>query len=170
MVSRTDERIKQNPNIIFWTDNGRPRYKRYADEYEGRKVNNLWNDIKLLSSNSKEHLGYPTQKPEHLLERIINQSSNENDLIADFFCGSGTTLAVAEKLNRRWIGCDLGKFAIHTARKRLIQVQRENKLSGKNYRAFEVLNWKISENFSLKIIYLTKDKLKMNKVRNIIIN
>ena len=135
-----DERIKQNPNIIFWTDNGRPRYKRYADEYEGRKVNNLWNDIKLLSSNSKEHLGYPTQKPEHLLERIINQSSNENDLIADFFCGSGTTLAVAEKLNRRWIGCDLGKFAIHTARKRLIQVQRENKLSGKNYRAFEVLN------------------------------
>lgn len=135
-----DERIKQNPNIIFWTDNDRPRYKRYADEYEGRKINNLWNDIKLLSSNSKEHLGYPTQKPEHLLERIINQSSNENDLIADFFCGSGTTLAVAEKLNRRWIGCDLGKFAIHTARKRLIQVQRANKISGKNYRAFEVLN------------------------------
>ena len=94
-----------------------------------------------------------------MLERIINQSSNENDLIADFFCGSGTTLAVAEKLNRRWIGCDLGKFAIHTARKRLIQVQRENKLSGKNYRAFEVLNLgKYQENFSLKIIYLTRDK------------
>ena len=135
-----DERIKENPHIIFWTNNGRPRYKRYVDEYEGRKINNLWNDIKLLSSNSKEHVGYPTQKPEHLLERIIRQSSNENDLIADFFCGSGTTLVVAEKLNRRWIGCDLGKFAIHTSRKRLIQVQRENKIAGKNYRAFEVLN------------------------------
>ena len=135
-----DERLKINPNLILFTKNGKPRYKIYADEYKGRKINNLWNDINLISSTSKEHVGYPTQKPEHLLERIIKQSSNENDLIADFFCGSGTTLAVAEKLNRKWIGCDLGKFAIHTARKRLIEVQRENKLLGKNYRAFEVLN------------------------------
>tara|TARA_B100000963_G_scaffold361437_1_gene396870 strand:- start:2569 stop:4782 length:2214 start_codon:yes stop_codon:yes gene_type:complete len=135
-----DERIKENPHIIFWTEKGRPRYKRYADEYEGRKINNLWNDIKLLSSNSSEHLGYPTQKPEDLLERIILQSSNEGDLIADFFCGSGTTLAVAEKLNRKWIGSDLGKFAIHTSRKRLINIQRNKKNDGKDFRAFEVLN------------------------------
>ncbi len=83
---------------------------------------------------------YPTQKPEKLLERIILSSSNQGDIVADFFCGSGTTLAVAEKLGRKWIGADLGKFAIHTARKRMITVQRGLKESGKNYRAFEILN------------------------------
>ena len=82
----------------------------------------------------------PTQKPEKLLERIIKASSNEGDLVADFFCGSGTTAAVAEKLGRKWIVSDLGKFAIHTTRKRLIDVQRELKAAGKGYRAFEVLN------------------------------
>ena len=70
---------------------------------------------------------YPTQKPEALLERIINASSNEGDLVADFFCGSGTTAAVAEKLGRKWIASDLGKFAIHTTRKRMIGVQRQLK-------------------------------------------
>jgi SAM-dependent methyltransferase len=79
-------------------------------------------------------------KPEALLERIIKASSNEGDLIADFFCGSGTTAAVAEKLGRKWIATDLGKFAIHTTRKRLIGVQRELKAAGQNYRAFEILN------------------------------
>ncbi|MCZ0932519.1 MAG: site-specific DNA-methyltransferase, partial [Oligoflexia bacterium] len=83
---------------------------------------------------------YPTQKPSALLERIIKASSNEGDLVADFFCGSGTTCAVAEKLDRKWIGSDLGKFAIHTTRKRMIGVQREMKQSGKDYRAFEILN------------------------------
>jgi hypothetical protein len=87
-----------------------------------------------------ERLGYPTQKPEALLERIIKASSNEGDLVADFFCGSGTTAAVAEKLGRKWIATDLGKFAIHTTRKRMIQVQRQLKKDGKNYRAFEILN------------------------------
>jgi site-specific DNA-methyltransferase (adenine-specific)/adenine-specific DNA-methyltransferase len=84
--------------------------------------------------------GYVTQKPVKLLERIIKASSNEGDLVADFFCGSGTTAAVAEKLGRKWIATDLGKFGIHTTRKRLIQVQRELKASGKPFRAFEVLN------------------------------
>lgn len=83
---------------------------------------------------------YPTQKPEALLERIIKASSNEGDLIADFFTGSGTTAAVAEKLGRKWIATDLGKFAIHTTRKRLIGVQRELKAADKPFRAFEVLN------------------------------
>jgi adenine-specific DNA methylase len=85
-------------------------------------------------------VGYPTQKPEALLERIIKASSNEGDLVADFFCGSGTTLAVAEKLGRKWIGSDLGKFSIHTTRKRMIGVQRAMKASGKDFRAFEILN------------------------------
>lgn len=84
--------------------------------------------------------GYPTEKPVALLERIIKASSNEGDLVADFFCGSGTTAAVAERLNRKWITTDLGRFSIHTARKRLIGVQRELQTSGKDFRAFELLN------------------------------
>ncbi len=85
-------------------------------------------------------IDYPTQKPESLIERIINASTSEGDLVADFFCGSGTTLAVAEKLGRKWIGSDLGKFSIHTSRKRMIGVQRQKKTDGKDYRAFEILN------------------------------
>ncbi len=83
---------------------------------------------------------YPTEKSEALLERIIKASSTEGDLVADFFCGSGTTFEVAEKLGRKWIGADLGKFAIHTSRKRMISVQREMKSQGQNFRAFEILN------------------------------
>jgi len=100
--------------------------------------NSLWETGSM--SNSPERIGYPTQKPEALLERIIKASSNEGDLVADIFSGSGTALVVAEKLNRKWIGCDLGKFAIHTTRKRLIGVQRQLKAEGKDYRAFEILN------------------------------
>ncbi len=84
--------------------------------------------------------GYPTEKTLPLLERIIKVSSNEGDIVADFFVGSGTTLAVAEKLGRKWIGSDLGRFAIHTTRKRMIAVQRELKKDGKNFRPFEILN------------------------------
>lgn len=84
--------------------------------------------------------GYPTQKPEELLFKLIAASSRPGDLVADFFCGSGTTLAVAEKLGRKWIGADLGRFAIHTTRKRLIGVQRELKADGRPYRSFEILN------------------------------
>ena len=92
-----------------------------------------------MSSQASERR-YPTQKPEALLDRIIKASSNEGDLVADFFCGSGTTAAVAEKLGRKWIVSDLGKFAIHTTRKRMIGVQRELKAKGQDYRAFELLN------------------------------
>jgi DNA modification methylase len=120
--------------------NGRIQRKRYLDELEGKPVSDLWDDIGQLASQASERLDYPTQKPEALLERIIAASSNEGDIVADFFVGSGTTLAVAEKLGRKWIGSDLGKFAIHTTRKRLIGVQREMKASGKDFRAFEVLN------------------------------
>ena len=87
----------------------------------------VWTDISQINPMAQERLDYPTQKPEALLERIIKASSNEGDLVADFFCGSGTTAAVAEKLGRKWIATDLGKFAIHTTRKRLIGVQRELK-------------------------------------------
>ena len=87
-----------------------------------------------------ERVDYPTQKAELLLEKFIKASSNIGDLVADFFCGSGTTLAVAEKLGRKWIGTDLGKFGVHTTRKRMIGVQRELNKSGKGFRAFEILN------------------------------
>jgi len=96
--------------------------------------------ISIEAPSSNNRTGYPTQKPEPLLNKIIKASSNEGDLIADFFCGSGTTAAVAEKLNRKWIASDLGKFAIHTTRKRMIGVQRQLKKENKNWRAFEILN------------------------------
>lgn len=114
--------------------------KIYEDEYVGQPVQNLWTDIFVINPVANERLEYPTQKPETLIERILQMSSREGDLIADFFCGSGTTLAVAEKLGRKWIGSDLGKFGIHTSRKRMVGVQRELKKEGKNFRAFEILN------------------------------
>lgn len=119
---------------------GRIMKKVYLDELEGQPMIDLWTDIKPISAQHEERAAYPTQKPEALLERIIKTSSNEGDLVADFFCGSGTTAAVAEKLGRKWIATDLGKFAIHTTRKRMIGVQRQLKKDGKNYRAFEILN------------------------------
>ena len=127
---------------IHWPkkEGGMPRLKRFQDEVSGRAVQDMWTDIKLMHNLSIERTDYPTQKPEKLLDRIIKSSSNEGDLVADFFCGSGTTAAVAEKLGRKWIVTDLGKFGIHTTRKRLIQVQRELKSAGKTFRAFEVLN------------------------------
>ncbi|MHB1040159.1 MAG: site-specific DNA-methyltransferase [Desulfobacteria bacterium] len=120
---------------------GGQRIERYLDEVmeEGVVVDDVWN-LDKINNSAKEALGYPTQKPLILLERIIKASSNEGDLVADFFCGSGTTAAVAEKLGRKWIVSDLGKFAIHTTRKRLIGVQRQLKADGKDYRAFEILN------------------------------
>ena len=108
-------------------------------EVRGQPVDSVW-DMKGLDPKSSEKVGYPTQKPEDFLERIIKASSNEGDLVADFFCGSGTTAAVAEKMGRKWIVSDLGKFAIHTTRKRMIGVQRQLKSEGKDYRAFEILN------------------------------
>jgi len=107
---------------------------------EGTLCLDYWNDIFQLNQVDKTRTGYPTQKPEELSERIIKASSNPGDIVADFFCGSGTTLAAAEKLGRKWIGCDLGRFAVHTSRKRLIGVQRELKSDGKPYRSFEILN------------------------------
>lgn len=135
---RIDEGFKEK-RIVF-TSTGMPRLKRYFDESQGNQVSDVWTEVFDVNAVAEERLAYPTQKPEALLERIIQASSNEGDLIADFFCGSGTTAAVAEKLGRKWIVTDLGKFAIHTTRKRLIGVQRQLKAEGKNYRAFEILN------------------------------
>jgi len=134
------EKLDKEGKIYWPTNGGTPRLKYYLSESKGVYVPDLWDDINIINSMGKESFGYPTQKPEALLERIIKASSNENDIVADFFCGSGTTLAVAEKLGRKWIGSDLGKFAIHTTRKRMIGVQRQLKEEGKDFRAFEILN------------------------------
>jgi len=102
---------------------------KYYREKVGDKVlektvaDNIWDDIPGMGVVSGEWLGYPTQKPIGLLERVIKSSTDEGDLVADFFCGSGTTGAVAEKLDRRWVMSDLGRFAIHTARKRLLDAK-----------------------------------------------
>lgn len=124
--------------------------RQYLDESKGVPASTVWKDIKQIYADPRaykanqgkysEIQGYPTQKPESLIHRIIEHSSNEGDLVADFFVGSGTTLSVAEKLGRKWIGTDLGRFGVHTTRKRMIGVQRELKESGKDYRAFEILN------------------------------
>jgi len=138
--AKLEEYEKQH--LIVWPEKegGAPNLKYYLDDNEGVVLSDLWDDIGSVAANRLESENYPTQKPEALLERIIKASSNENDIVADFFCGSGTTLAVAEKLGRKWIGSDLGKFAIHTTRKRMIGVQRQLKADGKDFRAFEILN------------------------------
>jgi len=125
---------------IYWNSEGIPELKYYQDEAKGVYISDFWDDIDVINSMATEYQNYITQKPEALLERIIKASSNEGDLVADIFCGSGTTGAVAERLGRRWIMCDLGRFAIHTSRKRLIDLQRKLQAEGQPYRAFDVYN------------------------------
>jgi hypothetical protein len=119
---------------VFYTKNGVARLKQYLDEAEGMPVQTIWTDkaVQYVVSWGDEGLGFDTQKSEGLLRRIVGASSKPGDLIADFFCGSGTTLAVAEKLGRRWIGCDLGRWGIHVTRKRLLGIEE--------CKPFEVLN------------------------------
>ena len=105
-----------------------------------RQLDNVWRISMLQPADKTEYLGYSTQKPEAILERIIQASTNEGDIVADFFCGSGTTGAVAERLGRRWIMSDLGRYSIHTARKRLIDLQRRLHEGGQPYRSFDVYN------------------------------
>jgi len=106
-------------NRLHFTKAGGIRLKRYLDENRGVAAQALWDDIPPINSQAKERLGYPTQKPEALLERIIRASSNEGDVVLDPFCGCGTAVAAAQKLGRRWIGIDITQAAIRTIVKRL---------------------------------------------------
>ena len=117
----TKERMQQahDSGLIHYTSSGLARQKRYLDEMQGNPVDTIWEDIRPIQSQAKERLGYPTQKPEALLERIINASSNEGDVVLDPFCGCGTAIAVAERLNRRWIGIDITHLAISLMKSRL---------------------------------------------------
>lgn len=130
---------------VFYTKNGIPRIKRYLDESQGLPAQDIWSDIESLRSWHKEKGSYATQKPESLLGRIIKTSSNEKDLVLDCFAGSGTTAVVSEKLNRRWITCDLGRFAIHTARKRLLEVSNIKPFVVQNLGKYERQEWMRAE-------------------------
>jgi DNA modification methylase len=112
-------------NRLHWPQKGVPRLKRYLDEFEGVSLQDIWTDLRVIHNRSKERVDYPTQKPEALLERVIKASSNPGDLVLDVFAGSGTTIAVAEKLKRSWIGIDCGKLAIYTIQKRLLNLKSE---------------------------------------------
>lgn len=103
---------------------GRRKPSQTDNESPGAPLSDVW-DIGIIAPIARERLGYPTQKPEALLRRILEAATKPGDLVADFFCGSGTTLAVAEKLGRRWIGCDLGRHAIQTTRKRMLELCAE---------------------------------------------
>ncbi|MEK6630284.1 MAG: DNA methyltransferase, partial [Acidobacteriota bacterium] len=109
---------------IYWPEKegGTPRLKWFVDELEGQPIQDVWTDISPISANAAERLGYPTQKPETLLSRIISASSNEGDLVLDPFCGCGTTIAAAQKLNRQWIGIDITSLAISLIRYRLADI------------------------------------------------
>ena len=127
-----DQRLAENPDLIHWTANGRPRYKSYADAYAGAPLGNIWVDVNYLSAGDGERLGYPTQKPVALLERIIRASSNPGAIVFDPFCGCATTIEAASKLNRGWIGIDI---TIHAIRRvaRLRLHERLHLVEGKDY-------------------------------------
>lgn len=130
---------------LYYTKSGLPRLKYYLDEMPGVPVQDLWNEIKPIGSQASERLGYDTQKPEALLERIIKTSSNQGDVVLDSFVGSGTTAVVAEKLGRRWIACDLGRFAIHTTRKRLLGIEKVRPFAVQNLGKYERQAWQSAE-------------------------
>jgi len=106
-------------DLLYYTSKGTPRLKQYADELEGVSLQDLWTDIHPINSQAAERMGYPTQKPEALLERIIQCSSNPGDVVLDPFCGCGTTIAAAQKLGRGWVGIDITYLAISLIKSRL---------------------------------------------------
>lgn len=118
----TITKLIDDKRIVF-TSGKMPRLKRYLDESKGTALTDIWEDIYPINSQALENIDYPTQKPEELLDRIIKSSSKEGDIVIDCFAGSGTTLAVAEKLKRKWIGIDCGKLAIYTIQKRMFEME-----------------------------------------------
>lgn len=141
------ERMKRmhDEGLLVYSKNGIPSYKGYLDQMRGVPMQDIWTDIAPLMGSSHEWVDYPTQKPEALLERIFRASSNEGDLVLDCFVGSGTTPVVAEKLKRRWIACDLGRFATHTTRKRLLGVAGVQPFVVQNLGKYERQAWQAAE-------------------------
>lgn len=136
----TEKRWRGKKSKVEFIDGVRQVTQMTDEESEGTPLDDVW-DIPVINSQAMERVNYATQKPEALLERIIQASSNENDLVLDCFCGSGTTAAVAEKLSRRWIACDLGRFAIHTTRKRLLEIPDVKPFVVQNLGKYERQAW-----------------------------
>ena len=113
------EKLKKEGKVRFSKDAKYPEFKQYLSELKGKPMDNIWLDVNMINAAANERLGYPTQKPEALLQRIIEASSNPKDMILDPFCGCGTTLAVAKRLGRRFIGIDLSRVACDVMKKRL---------------------------------------------------
>jgi adenine specific DNA methylase Mod len=159
----TEKRLKSENRWIEPIKSGAyPSYKQYLHESKGKQAediwpdasleivgdaddDNVWEDLNLPNPMAAERTGYPTQKPEILLETIVKASSERGDLVFDCFCGSGTTAAVAEKLERRWITCDLGRFAIHTSRKRFLSIPNIRPFVVQNLGKYERQAWAGSE-------------------------
>ncbi|MCO5985340.1 restriction endonuclease [Actinoallomurus spadix] len=154
----TRDRMEQayRDGVVVQTAPGRvPRLKRYLDEQRGKPLGDVWTDIPPLNSRAAERLGYPTQKPESLLERIISISSNRGDTVLDPFCGCGTTVTVAQKLGRRWIGIDISPTAVNIMARRLKRIAgtKSPKLVGlpstveslRQLKPFEFQNWVIQQ-------------------------
>lgn len=135
----------ERQGLIRYTKFDTPTLLQYADEMLGVPLQNIWTDIPPVNPQALERVGYPTQKPEALLERILSTSSNEGDLILDCVCGSGTTAIVAERLRRRWIVSDLGRFAVHTTRKRLLSVGEVKPFIVQNLGKYERQVWQEAE-------------------------
>ncbi len=142
----SDESIKQfrRQNLIYKTSSGREYKKYYLDEARFA-IGSIWTDIVNLSKGQHEQVGYLTQKPEELLDRIIRASSQDGDIVLDCFAGSGTAAVVAEKLGRRWIACDLSRFAIHTTRKRLLEIRGVKPFIVQNLGKYERQAWQVAE-------------------------
>jgi DNA modification methylase len=117
---------------LVYTKSGMPRYKRYLDEMPGTAVTTVWTDIPPLNSQAAERLGYPTQKPEALLERIIATSSNPGDVVLDPFCGCGTAVSASQNLDRRWVGIDITHLAVTLIKSRLLDAFKLE--AGKDYK------------------------------------
>lgn len=144
----------QTRRINVAGEDGRLVTVRTDEQSKGVQMHDVW-EVPFVVAHSQEQVGYPTQKPVELLGRMLDSCTSPGDLVADFFVGSGSFLAAADGLRskkvgnrtdyyytdaRKWIGCDLGRFAVHTSRKRMIGIQRELKAAGKPYRSFEILN------------------------------
>ncbi len=135
-----------------------------------RTIDDVWRLSMLQPADKTQNLGYPTQKPESLLERIIGASSNEGDLVLDCFVGSGTTPVVAEKLGRRWIACDLGRFAVHTTRKRLLSIPGVKPFVVQNLGKYERQAWQMAEFRPEAVAALEEQRLREAAYRKFILD
>lgn len=174
---KIDKMIKEG--LIEYTSTGMPNVKQFLTDDSAAIVQDWWDDIIPLNPVAAERVDYPTQKPESLLERIIKSSSNPGDIVLDSFAGSGTTLAVAEKLGRRWIGIDCGKLAIYTIQKRMLNLCSEIGNAGKSihakpftlynaglydYQKVKELPWEEYRSFALKLFQCRDEKHTVSKI------